>query len=160
MPPFRVREDAKIWFRDLRDKEAAWSLDFDAFYFCFMAGIARRQKKKVSDSETAELVDYFPGKYGPKGKLLVAVFLTRELEKYGLGMNSNNKRDVHSAISKFVSPDARNYLSDLGVREFNAYAHGGLDVLREEWFDDRPRSLDTFVRLYKRKIDEMMAGAV
>lgn len=160
MPSFRLLKDARDWFRVLREDEEAWSLDFDSFYFCFMAGIAAGEKKSdVPDSKTAELVDYFPGRYGMRGKLIVAIFLSRELEKYGLTMDDQDKQSVHKMIRKYVDPDARNYLNDLGVRVFNSYAHGGFDVLRE-WFDDKPRSLATFVRMFKQKLDESIGEVV
>jgi hypothetical protein len=41
------------------------------------------------------------------------------------------------------------------MREFSKYAHGGFEVL-SEWFDDRPRSLETFLRAFKRKVDTRM----
>ena len=62
------------------------------------------------------------------------------------------KKSVHAAISHLVQPEAANHLSDDGVREFNKYAHGGYEVLLE-WFDDRPRSLESFLRTFKLKID-------
>jgi hypothetical protein len=42
-------------------------------------------------------------------------------------------------------------LSDEGVREFNKYSHGGYEVLLD-WFDDRPRALETFLRAFHRKV--------
>ncbi|QKG23902.1 hypothetical protein ACTIVE_5545 [Actinomadura verrucosospora] len=157
MQPFRIRYDARNWFRDLRDKEKAFSTDFDSFYFCFMAGITMSQKKQVPVSDTAELIANFPEKYSGRGRLLVGLFLTRELEE--LGVTMDEKRAVHRAISSLVSPDAPNYLSDDGVREFNKYAHGGFDVLMD-WFDDRPRTIDHFVRAYKRHVDTKLRSLV
>lgn len=148
MLPFRIREDARTWFKDLREK--SFKTDFDSFYFCFMAGITAKRKISTPQDETAELVAYFPDRFSTRGKLLVALFLTRELEE--LGVTMNEKSAVHSAIAKLVSPEAPNHLSDDGVREFNKYAYGGYEVLLE-WFDDRPRSLESFVRVFKRKVE-------
>lgn len=157
MQPFRIREDARSWFRGLRDAEKSFTTDFDSFYFCFMAGIAARQKRPSSTADTAELIANFPEKYAERGRLLVALFLTRELEE--LGVTMDEKMAVHSAISNLVNPEAPNFLSDEGVRQFNRYAHGGFDTLLD-WFDDRPRSLETFLRGYKRRIDVMFADFV
>ena len=156
MQPFRVRLDARHWFKDLRE-QGAFKVDFDAFYFCFMAGVTSRRKELVSPDETAELVAYFPDRYKSRGKLLVALFIKSELELLGVSMDE--RREVHSTISKLVTPEATNFLSDDGVREFNKYAHGGYDQLIE-WFEDRPRSLDTFVRAYKRKVDDAVKSGV
>jgi hypothetical protein len=152
MQPFRIRADARTWFKELREK--SFKTDFDSFYFCFMAGIIAKRKQAMLLDDTAELVAYFPDRYSGRGKLLVALFLTRELEQ--LGVTMNEKAAVHSAIAQLVNPEAPNFLSDDGVREFNKYAHGGYDVLLD-WFDDRPRSLETFLRTYKRKVDASLA---
>ena len=148
MLPFRIREDARQWFKELRER--SFKTDFDSFYFCFMAGITAKRKVSTPQDQTAELVAYFPDRYSGRGKLLVALFLTRELEQ--LGVTMSEKTAVHSAIANLVSPEAPNFLSDDGVREFNKYAYGGFEVLLD-WFDDRPRSLESFVRAFKRKVD-------
>lgn len=154
MLPFRIRLDARRWFRDLRQTEKAFRTDFDSFYFCFLAGVASRRKLSVPMDDTAELVDYFPDRYSSRGKLLVALFLASELKE--LGVSLDEKRDVHAAIARLVSPESANVLSDEGVREFNKYAHGGYEVLLD-WFDDRPRDIPTFLRTFKQKVDGAVA---
>lgn len=155
MQPFRVREDARTWFRELREREKTFRTDFDAFYFCFMAGIATRKKRHMPNEKTAELVPYFPDRYQSRGKLLVALFLTRELKE--LGLDAGERHAVHKAIAQLVSSESSNHLTTKGVGEFNKYAHAGFDVLLG-WFDDKPRSLETFLRLFKRKLDAELAA--
>lgn len=155
MQPFRLRLNARQWFRDLRDQKV-FKTDFDAFYFCFIAGVTTKRKESVPLDETAELVAYFPDRYSSRGKLLVGLFLKSELEVLGVSMDE--RPEVHSAIAHLVAPDAPNFLSDEGVREFNKYAHGGYEQLIE-WFEGRPRSLETFLRAYKRRVDAAMNGA-
>ncbi|GAB1150135.1 hypothetical protein [Shewanella algae] len=151
MQPFRLRSDAKHWFRDLREQKV-FKTDFDSFYFCFIAGVTSRRKETVTQDETAELVSYFPDRYNVRGKLLVSLFLKSELELLGVSMSE--RREVHSTIAKLVTPESPNFLSDEGVREFNRYAHGGYEQLIE-WFDERPRSLETFLRGFKLKVDSV-----
>jgi len=153
MQPFRLRLDARQWFKDLRDQNV-FRIDFDVFYFCFIAGVATGTKESVPLDETAELVAYFPDKYKARGKLLVGLFLKSELELLGVSMDE--RREVRRTIASLVTPEAQNFLSDGGVREFNKYAHGGYEKLIE-WFEDRPRSLETFLRGFKRKIDGAIA---
>lgn len=153
MGDFRLRLAARDWFSELRNTKA-FRVDFDIFYFCFMAGLASGQTLAVPQSETAELVDYFPDRYTGRGKILVGMFLARELRE--LGVELTQKEAVNSAISRLIDPHARNYLSDEGVRQFNSYSNGGYDVLID-WFDDKPRNLDTFLRAFKRYIDESVA---
>lgn len=150
MQPFRLRLDARQWFKDLREQNV-FRTDFDAFYFCFITGVTMKRKEAVSQEETAELVAYFPDRYSSRGKLLLGLFLKSELELMGVSMEE--RRDVYSTISRLVTPEAPNFLSDEGVREFNKYAHGGYEQLIE-WFDDRPRSLETFLRGFKLKVDQ------
>ena len=38
------------------------------------------------------------------------------------------------------------------MRELNRYSYGGYEVLSQDWFDDRPRNIETFLPLYKRKL--------
>lgn len=156
MAAFRVRKDARHWFRDLyRDK--SFRIDFDAFYFCFVAGVAANKKRTMSGDDTAELVENFPGAYGASSKILVGLFLSRELKRLGLEMSE--REAVHRSIAKLVRHDAANHLTTDGVGEFNQYAHGGFDVLLD-WFNDRPRSLETFERQFKRKLDaQLVSGA-
>ena len=153
---FAIHEDARAWFRDIKSDLAALpgtvrAPDFDAFYFCFIAGLTATRKKDVRSTETVTLVENFPGPYKNRGRLLVALFLSQELNC--LGVTMSEKKAVRVAISRLVQPEVPNYLSDDGVREFNKYAFGGYEVLLD-WFDDRPRSLETFLRAFKRKIDE------
>jgi len=145
---FQIREDARKWFSDIKGN--GFDLDFDSYYFCLMAGIATGRKDDAAGREVAEFIDYFPGRYSDRGRLLVALFLSKELRVYGIEMGE--KRAVNSLITSLTNPESQNYLSDEGMREFNRYAHGGFDVL-QEWFEDRPRSLETFLRMFKRKLD-------
>ncbi|MEU4166187.1 hypothetical protein AB0F46_04775 [Streptomyces sp. NPDC026665] len=157
MQPFRLRRDARDWFKDLRDDDS-FKLDFDVFYFCFIAGIAKIRKSPVTNEHTAELVSNFPGRYAGRGKLLVALFLARELDY--LGVTMNEKTEVHSSIAKLVDPTAPHSLSDEGVKHFNQYAHGGYDVLLEWFSGDRPRSLETFLRIFKQNLDTALIPTV
>jgi len=122
-------------------------IEFDSYYFCLMAGLAAGRKKELPLSATDEIVQYFPGNYTGKGKLIVALFLKRELD--ALGMRLDERKAVHETIAKLVAPDSLSCLSPEGEKQLNGYAHGGFDVLLE-WFDDRPRTLEAFLPLYKR----------
>jgi hypothetical protein len=154
MQPFRLRKEALTWFKDLFDRKE-FKINFDAFYFCFLAGVAEGRKATATVDEAPELVEYFPEGYKHhRAQTLVALFLTKELEQ--LGVKMEEKRSVHSAIAALVSPESPTHLSDDGMREFNKYAHGGFEVL-SEWFDDRPRSLETFLRAFKRQLDGKLA---
>lgn len=147
MSPFRLREDARKWFSDIR---ANFTADFDSYYFCLMAGIACGRKETVPQQDTAELVDNFPGRFRNRGKMLVTLFLSKELQL--LGIDTSEKAAMHAAISRLVLPGSPSSLSEAGVKEFNRYANGGFEVLLD-WFDEKPRSLEAFLPLFKRQLD-------
>ena len=154
MLPFRVGKHAlNWWFKYLRD-EKSFSIGFDAFYFCFIAGLCEGRKGDLRQDETEELVAYFPERYKSRGRLLVALFLTSELRKLGITMQE--KKEVHSVIARLISKDAPNFLSEEGVREFNRYAYGGYDVLLDWFSGDRPRTLDVFLRVFQKRVSEAL----
>ena len=149
---FRLRNDARHWFRHIRGN--GFSIDFDSYYFCFMAGIASGQKEDMKASDTTEFISYFPERYKSKSKLMIALFLKKELKL--MGVEIQEKKSVHAVISPLIDPESPSNLSETGFREFNKYAHGGFEAILD-WFDDEPRTLDTFLRNYKRKIDDALA---
>jgi hypothetical protein len=151
---FRLRHDADNWFQHMRGK-GALPLDFDRYYFCLMAGLAGRRKEDVQASATREFIDYFPGAYKTKGRLIVALFLNREIE--GLGIKPNERTTLYEAIEKLVDPVSVSYLSDFGMKEMNRFSYGGFDLLSQSWFSERPRNMEVFLPLYKRHLDDALA---
>lgn len=153
MTPFRVRKDARKWFNELY-RDGSFRIDFDAFYFCFVAGVATGRKRAMTGDDTSEMTDRFPGPYGASSKILVGLFLSAEIRKLGLVMSERER--VHLEIAKLVRYDSVNHLTAAGVAEFCQYAHGGYEALLE-WFDDRPRTLETFERQFKRSLESRQA---
>jgi len=54
-----------------------------------------------------------------------------------------------------VEPHSICGLSNEGERLMNRYANRGFEILKE-WFEERPRNLEIFLPLYKRKLDEVL----
>jgi hypothetical protein len=148
MGVFRLRKESKSWFKDIVNKNAL-QLDFDVYYFCLVAGLATKIKRDLPTAETSELVETFPGRYRDRSKIIIALFLARELDS--LGVTLKDKKTAHNQISRLVRPDSPNCLSDEGMKELNKYAAGGFEAI-SSWFEDRPRSLDTFLRIFSMKI--------
>jgi hypothetical protein len=149
MSAFRLRKDSKSWFKDLYCK-GGFSIDFDAYYYCLVAGIAAERTRELPVSDTSELVEYFPGRYKDRSKVIVALFLSRELGR--LGVDLTEKKAAHNVISSLVRPESPNHLSDEGTRQMNHYAAGGFEVLTE-WFEDRPRTLEVFLQLFFERLN-------
>lgn len=151
MADFRILKESRIWFRDLYTKEGGFLIDFEAYYFCLMAGLASgRKRSDLSTTESSELVAHFPGRYRDRSKVIVSLFLARYLSS--LGVDLTDKKTAHNQISKLVSPTSPNLLSDEGMKELNKYAAGGYDEIIS-WFEDRPRTLESFLRTFAMKLD-------
>lgn len=149
---FRLRRDARDQlFRHFLHPKKQIGLDFDIYYFCLMAGLSTSRKRDAGQLDIVDLVQGFPGPYREKGRLIVGVFLSSELN--GLGIDRSDRKQVHDALRSLVSPASPSYLSDEGEREFNKYAHGGVDVLAE-WFGEPPQTLETFLPTFRSKIAE------
>ena len=152
--PFKLLKDAKPWFRDVREE---LSIDFDVYYFCLIAGLAAGRKRLIVKGEDAsDLVQDFPGDYRSRGRLLVALLLTRELRS--LGINFNERTVLHKEISKIIDPLSASHLSAVGLEEMNKYSYGGFDVLTE-WFEDRPRFLEVFLPKFVSKVRSALSDA-
>jgi len=151
MADFRILKDARTWFKDVYSKDEGFVIDFEVYYFCLMAGLATGRKRiELSTTETTELVQHFPGRYKEKGKIIVSVFLSRHLAS--LGVTLTDKKIAHNEISKLISPTSPNYLSEDGMKEMNKYAAAGYDEIIS-WFEERPRTLESFLRIYSLKIE-------
>lgn len=149
--PFRLREDARKWFEDIRPK---FAVDFDTYYFCLMAGLATGRKETISTGETREFVNNFPDEYKPRRSFIISLFLSKELEKMGISMSE--KSQVRAEIARLIDPQEPSGLSTTGMNEMNSYSYAGYDVLANKWFDDRPRTIEVFLPMYKMKLDQAM----
>ena len=151
--PFKMPRQADKFFKNIWDTRIREvDVEFDLYYFCFIAGIATGQKENLNSKD---IVDYFPDKYKHRSRILLALFLNKELQNLGVAMSE--KHLVYSQISRLVNPEAPNHLSDEGLREFNRYAHGGYLKL-QEWFEAPPQSLEAFLRRFKINLDEALVN--
>ncbi len=148
--PFRLRTDARDWFRDIKT-----TIDFDIYYFCLMAGLATNRKPEAR-GEAKDLVNDFPELYKKNSRLILALFLSRELRSKGIKLNE--KTELHAEISYLVDASEPSRLSEHGMQELNRYASGGYEALIEE-FPDRPRHLETFLPQYKAYLEDHLGGA-
>ena len=153
--PFRLREDTRKWFGDI---DSLFKNDFDIYYFCLMAGLATGRKETVPTSEAKEFVNNFPGLYRSRKGVIISLFLSKELDIMGIRMSE--KSQVRAEIARLINPQDPSGLSNDGMREINRYSYGGYDVLANEWFDERPRAIEVFLPMYKRKLDEAIGETV
>lgn len=144
---FQLSRGADQWFADISKHYAT---KFDLYYLCLVAGLAARRKEDPEDA--TDVIDYYPGEFKPRGRLLVALLINAELKNLGIDLQERDA--VHRAIAKLVQPTSPSYLTDEGVRLLNKYAHGGFGALREH-FADRPRAIETFLRKYSVCLAEL-----
>lgn len=147
---FQLRKDARRWFKDV---EKHYSTLFDLYYLCLMAGFAeRRRNTEISSDAVDSLVENFPGDFRSRGRLLVGLLIHTELSR--LGINLDERDDVYRRVVQLVDPTSPSDLSNDGVKLMNQYAHGGFDILCEN-FSDRPTSIETFLRKYAQCLSNL-----
>jgi hypothetical protein len=150
---FTLRNDSKEWFKPI---ESQLEFGFDIYYFCLMAGLASVYKNDAPPPVT-DLIDRFPGTYKNNGRLIIGLFLSTELSR--MDVDYTDKRAVKGLLYNYIDSNSPIHLNDKGLKELNAYSHGGFERLQEN-FPDQPRKLETFLRLYtpiikKLKIDNL-----
>lgn len=148
---FQFRRDADRWFKDI---SSHYPTKFDLYYLCAIAGIAAGRKTTVESDQVTDLVEYYPGDFKTRGRLLVGLLLCAELES--LGITLEEREEVYGRIRGLLDPNSQSCLNDEGVKLMNQYANGGFDALCE-YFSDRPRTAETFVQMYTKCIRELMA---
>jgi hypothetical protein len=121
-----------------------------------MAGLAAERKSDVASALTSELVDNFPGEFSSRGRMIVGLFLSREMRFRKIGLEE--KGPLHRAIREYVDPRSPSQLSEVGVKELNRYAFGGFEKIIE-WFPDKPADLESFLPKFHALINEALAPA-
>ena len=148
---FQLRRDAEQWFKDIASH---FPLKLDLYYLCLMAGFAARRKSDVESG--TDVLDYFPQDYHSKS-LIVATLISTELAAAGIDVSE--KDAVNRTISKLVTHDTQSKLTDEGMRLMNRYASGGFEMLMER-FEDRPRTIETFLRTYRSVVEKARAELI
>lgn len=152
--PFRLHKNAEHWFRYIRSDFEKFSKAplFEMYYLCLMCGLAKNQKNTVDvlTNDTRELVDYYPAQFKDIGRLITALFLSKQIE--ALGIDMSERQSLHSEIHKLVDPLQPNQLSPDGQDEINRFSYGGFEVLQDR-FVDPPRHLETFLPRFKQFLD-------
>ena len=151
---FQLRKDARKWFKDL---SAHYPTLFDFYYLCLMVGFASGHRNPhITPEEVDSLVDNFPAvDFRARGRRLVGLLIHADLAY--LGIDLDKRDDVYSRVAKLVDPNSPSDLSNEGIKIMNQYAHGGFDVLCEN-FSDRPTSIETFVRKYARCLSDLQTA--
>lgn len=141
---FRLSDEARKWFGDLKKGTEAGSLDtlWDEYYFCFLLGAKERE---IGDPGEAEVFhDEVIEDYYDQLNELLGLLITAEIERKGVPWEEEER--VRRVIMKLIDASDPSKLSEDGVELMNQYAHGGFEVLNEGL--PRPSSLDDFLMKY------------
>ena len=153
---FHIRTDARSYLKNVIDRVDSQSPLFEVFYLCALAGLASGRTADAVSANTSELVENFPSEYANRGRLIVGLFLTREIKRRGIQLHE--KEPLHRAIREFVDPRTPSQLSDAGVLQLNRYGYGGFDQPLE-WFPHKPSDLESFLPLFHAKIQATLQPA-
>lgn len=145
----QMNPEMKKWFTEISNY---YPTDFDLYYLCFVAGVATRRKERPPKAN--DFIDYYPGDFTMRGRLLVGILLATELEE--LGIELSEREAVRRNVRGLVESNGI-MLSKEGAKLMNHYAYGGWLSLSEH-FDDKPRTIETFVRLYAGFIQQSVAA--
>ncbi len=152
MARFRMRNDARTWFKQIADFEH-FRTDFDQYYLCLMAGFASGRSNETGT--TTEMVENFVEDYKEASRFLIGLLVMAELKKAGIEIFERDS--VRDMFKRLVDPHSPNQLTDEGMRRMNAYASGGYDYLSEQR-ETKPYSGEEFLRDYAQLIEAAIAA--
>lgn len=152
MARFRMRNDARTWFKQIADFEH-FKTDFDQYYLCLMAGFASGRSNEVGT--TTEMVESFVEDYKEASRFLIGLLVMAELKQAGIEIFE--RESVRDMFRRLVDPHSPNQLTDEGMRRMNAYASGGYDYLSSER-ETKPYSGEEFLRDYAQLINTAIAA--
>src|SRR5262245_36477522 len=138
-----MRNDCKKWFADI---ESHYPTQFDLYYLCLIVGFAAPRRVTVEPGHLTDMVENFPGEFRSRARLLIGLLLTTDLKDRAIELDERDS--VYRSVAKLVRSDSPSSMSDEGVKLMNQYAHGGFDVLVEQFGGERPRSIEVCLRRY------------
>lgn len=155
---FKLRVDARTFFENIKKGRArGFKVDFDEYYFCLIAGLAVRQRDPSFEASNApDLVNHFPDPYASEAEMLVALLLATEIRR--LSVRQDDKVAIEGLVHELL--DAKSpgrLLSNKGMEAMNSYASAGCDLLRNEWFDQKPTTLDYFLIRFNNQLQKNCA---
>jgi hypothetical protein len=149
---FRLRKDARNWFKGLDAVTNSGAKYFEYYYFCLCAGLISGNKSETTTTDSDLIVNHYPGEYRQRGRILNAWLISKELES--LGIDVSERTGVHEAIHQLVDPLSPTNLSDHGMQQMNRYAAGGFEVLSENILEP-PRVASRFLIEFQQLIHEV-----
>lgn len=119
-------------------------LMFDAYYFCLLLGLDKRQLGDAAHLESDKFLDGYPENYKGQAELIAGLLVDAELGRLEIG--SNDREDIERAMVSLLDLTSTTRLSSAGDNLLNRYAASGFDYLRETILP--PDNLEDFLVAY------------
>jgi len=131
---FRLDRNAAKWGNGLIQKKGPGpiKIEFDLYYIYLIVGLGLGRTESLSeqDSDSKELIRYYPKAYQSVRHRIATLLLYCDLKASSFDIN--HKKIVKSKIEEILSADSVILLSDDSCKQLNNYANGGFEAIREE----------------------------
>ena len=119
MARFRLRNDAKTWFKKIANFEH-FKTDFDQYYLCLLAGFASNRSNEKPP--TTEMVEHFVDDYKEASSFLIGLLIIAELKKSAIDVS--DRAAVRTMFKRLVDPRSPNQRK----RGVEAALHDGFGI--------------------------------
>jgi hypothetical protein len=129
---FRLTEDAKDWYKKIKDSDNAtplFSEEFDLYYFCLLFGLSEDQKE--INEPLVDMSKNFTLKYKKSKEILLTFLMLRHAQKRKIKVS--DKKSLQKLLDKFCDKESESGtgLSTAAIDTMNHYAAGGFPILRK-----------------------------
>lgn len=145
---FKLPKNAGSFFRNLLaggNNISRFETQFDAYYFCVMAGLNARQLGDLNDVGEEFYRDYAQS-FQPYADLIAGLLIDAELCR--MRIDADDRSGIETVITGLLDPQSATRLSLEGHRLLDRYAAAGLTIVSEA-FPTPPGSLEEFFVFYR-----------
>lgn len=142
---FKHHKQAASFFRNLMPPgPGRFDTQFDAYYYCLMCGLDRRQLGAESEVGDEFVKDYVQT-YQPHADLIAGLLVDAELVRISIPLD--DVKGVERKMVDLLEPVSATKLKPDGLALLNRYAAGGFNILSDA-FAAPPQSLEDFYVTY------------
>jgi len=144
---FKLHKSAPAYFRHLLSGGGAahrFDTQFDAYYYCLLVGLDRRQLRPLDELGDEFVRDYVL-EYQPHAATIAGLLVDAELDRTNTGRE--DVKAVEKRMVELLEAGSASRLSKEGQELLNRYAAGGFTVLND-LLANPPQSLEEFFVSY------------
>lgn len=155
MSSFRLSQQARTYYRNIRDRSTTGEFDsvWDEYYLSAMAGIKARKRVPTDDQPPQEqefvteiIEDYHDQRYELYSAMIVA-----EIEREGIPWTEED--EIRTLMLEILDSSSHTNLTNYGSQVLNCYAEQGFKLIENEI--PEPPELDEFLISYLDEIDRL-----